>query len=285
MMLAIFRNGRVYEGDGFSLNALYPMPSLAHVVLDPRTQTLPEFLGSLPSMVSPLFREDSFDPTTRIRRGRFYTPQSPSSKEWKTERVNHYPYGQPVGGQPASYNMDGYDALQPGSLARNQLVFLGAVNHRTAWHVVGAERLFNNEILFTLRSANTLGLLPEIKEQDIPPGRRGQILSGLEKVANIAHNHMPQPIVEECREFIRAMLAARNPDAEGKDLGKLSEMLSEEGIKSAARIISRLHARGKSAEQEKQAQKGNSLRDVSDEDGELAISLVAFMLREFGWAA
>jgi hypothetical protein len=59
MMLAIFRNGRIYEGDGFSLNALYPMPSLAHVVLDPRTQTLPEFLGSLPSMVSPLFREDS----------------------------------------------------------------------------------------------------------------------------------------------------------------------------------------------------------------------------------
>jgi hypothetical protein len=101
MMLAIFRNGRVYEGDGYSLNALYPMPSLAHVVLDPRTQTFPEFLGSFPPVVSPLFREDSFDPTTRIRRGRFYTPQSPSNKEWNTERVNHYPYGRPMGGPPA----------------------------------------------------------------------------------------------------------------------------------------------------------------------------------------
>jgi hypothetical protein len=55
------------------------------------------------------------------------------------------------------------------------------------------------------------------------------------------------------------------------------------GIKSAAGIINRLHPRGKSAEQEKQARQGRQLRDVCDEDAKLSISLIGFLLREFEW--
>jgi hypothetical protein len=288
-LLAIFQGGRVYTGDWYSLNAIYPMPSLSHVIANPITQEGPEFLGNLNPTAPPLFREDSFDPTTRIRRGRFYTPGSPSKKPWPSERINHYPYAQPVGGRPALYDVDVYDSLQPQSPVHKSVVFLGGVNNRTAWHVVDAERLFNGETLFTLKSANTLGVLPEIIENALPAERRDQIREGFTKVADVAHNYMPVPIVDVCREFARVIVAAWLPSI-GKepkgDLGALIKEIPDEylAVKSAAEIINRLHPRGKSAEHERQEQKGRIIRDVSAEDSELSVSLSGFLLREFGWA-
>ena len=84
MILAIFQNERVYEGNLWVLNALYPMPSLS-----PVTEPVPAIIG-YPNQITPLlFREDSFDPTTRIRRGRFYIAHSPSRQEWRSGQVNH----------------------------------------------------------------------------------------------------------------------------------------------------------------------------------------------------
>ena len=219
MILAVYRNLRVYEGE-FSLDALYPKPNLSHVIGNPITQALPEFVGELNQTVLPLFREDSFDPTTRIRRGRFYTPDSPNKKEWPFDRVNHYPYGPDVGGRPASYWMDVYRPLQPHP-AQKPLVFLGSVNNRTAWQVIDSERLSNDETLFTLKSANTFGLLPDIIENALPPEKRLQILQGVAKVADVAQIYMPEPIVDVCREFTRVIVAAWLPTVGKEPKGDL----------------------------------------------------------------
>jgi hypothetical protein len=263
------------------------MPSLSTVVEDQITQPGLKFFENSYPTVPPLFREDSFDPTTRIRRGRFYCLDNPIH-HYDAQRVYHYPYAQPVGGQPRFYDMKTYRSSQtayPASASMKLLIFLGDVGYKTAWHIIGAERLFNSETLFTLKSANTLGILPDLVEDALPAGRRKQILQGFEKVADAAHKYMPMLIVDACREFGRIILAAWL-SMEGDDLGKLiNEVPSERvGIKYAAGIINRLHSRGKSSEQERQAQKGRDIRDVSDEDGELSVSLVGFLLREFGWA-
>jgi hypothetical protein len=179
----------------------------------------------------------------------------------------------------------------PASKSSKLLIFLGDAGYRTPWHVIGAEWLFNGETLFTLKSANTLGTLPDLVEGALPTVRRKQILDGFEKVADAAHKYMPVPIVDGCREFARVILAAWIPtvggnEPKGEDLGDVIKAVPCDyvGIKSAAEIINRLHPRGKSSEQERQAQKGRDIRDVSDEDGELSVSLVGFLLREFRWA-
>ena len=100
---------------------------------------------------------------------------------------------------------------------------------------------------------------------------------------------MPTRHINICPcEFARIILAAWLPtvggdEPEGDDLGNLIKAVPRDrvGIKSAAEIINRLHPRGKLSEQERQAQKGRDIRDVSDEDGELSVSLVGFLLREF----
>jgi hypothetical protein len=86
------------------------------------------------------------------------------------------------------------------------------------------------------------------------------------------------------RVTLAAWLQADGKDAKG-DLGDLLKIVPIDcvGIKSAAGIINRLHPRGKSAEQEKQARQGRQLRDVCDEDAKLSISLIGFLLREFEW--
>jgi hypothetical protein len=201
-------------------------------------------------------------------------------------RVNHNPYAQPEVGQPPSYDMKTYRSSQPANPApapMRLLIFLGDASYKTAWHVIGAERLFNNETLFTLKSVNTLGTLPDLDEGALPAERRRQIRDGFEKVADVAYKSMPVPIVDVCREFACIILAAWLPTVgrEPKgDLGDLIKVVPDERvcIKSAAGIINRLHSRGKSSAQERQAQKGHYIPDVSDD------SLVGFLLREFEWA-
>jgi hypothetical protein len=188
MILAIFQNERVYEGNVNFLNAVYPMPSLSKVDLDQTAQLGLKIFGNPHPTMPPLFREDSFDPTTRIRRGRFYCWDK--SAQYGVERVNHYPFAQPVGGRPAKYDMNTYRSLEPASVASASmrlLFFLGDASYKTAWHLIGAERLFNSETLFTLKSANTLGTLPDLAEDALPTEGRNQILDGFEKIADAAH--------------------------------------------------------------------------------------------------
>jgi hypothetical protein len=265
VILAIFQHERVYEGNGNFLNALYPMPSLSTVVVDHIAQPGLQFFGNPHPTTPPLFREDSFDPTTRIRRGRFYCWDKLAP--YPVERVNHYPFAQPIGGRPSSYEMNAYRSLGPAGPAAASiglLISLGDAGYNTAWHVIAAERLFNSETLFTLKSANTLGILPELNEDVLPPERRKQIREGFEKVADAAYKYMPVPIVDVCREFARLMLAAWL-SKEGGDLGDLIKAVPVECvcIKDAAGIINRLHSRGKSSVRERQTQKGQDIRKQS----------------------
>jgi len=55
-------------------------------------------------------------------------------------------------------------------------------------------------------------------------------------------------------------------------------------ISSAAKIINRLHPRGKIAEQMRQAAAGVRLRPVIDDDAALAVRLFGFLLMELDYA-
>jgi hypothetical protein len=124
----------------------------------------------------------------------------------------------------------------------------------------------------------------------LPPEDRSAILQGVEKVAGAANRYLAVSTIDICRDFacqtLASYLQTKETDPGHHDLANLVKKVPEEsvGIKSAASLIGRLHARGKSAEQRRQAQKGNAIPPVSDADAELSVSLVGFLLRQFGWA-
>jgi hypothetical protein len=107
---------------------------------------------------------------------------------------------------------------------------------------------------------------------------------------DVALKYLPVPVVDACREFARILLAAWLPTigkrAQG-DLASLINMTPSDYImvKSAASIINRMHPRGKSSEHQTQRGKGRELWEITLEDSEISVGLIALLLREFGWVS
>jgi hypothetical protein len=101
--------------------------------------------------------------------------------------------------------------------------------------------------------------------------------------------YAPVSIVDVCRESAYVVLAEKYGQA--KDLGDLIRNIENSPaektnimVPSAAKIISRLHPRGKAAEQERQSRAGTPLRSVVEDDALLAIRLFGFLLTEMALA-
>jgi hypothetical protein len=96
MYLGIEENtGLIYEGSGNPDIPAIPLPS----VLQAKLIEEPEDWGRLPGGLSGdprqwTFREDSFDPVTRVRRGRIYQPWG--SSQPSDQSVSPHPYDDPM---------------------------------------------------------------------------------------------------------------------------------------------------------------------------------------------
>lgn len=96
----------------------------------------------------------------------------------------------------------------------------------------------------------------------------------------------PESVVDRSREAATAILSkylqSHGKTDPGKDLGHLANKIAEAGfevVANAARIIARLHARGKHAEQERRA-----IRPITEQDAEFAVQAVGVVLCDLGWA-
>ena len=292
--LLALRRGLVYEGDSDFLRAIHPIPTLTHAICE----AIPK--PDIGGLAGVLFREDSFDPVTRIRRGRMYTygpnyaPQS-----LPPQNVHNYPFGPHVGAIPDWRADSWYQPLplgtigHPASLGGIQ-VNLGQGGFQTVWRIVGVELISTGEFLFTLRSVSLFGVLPPLKEGirnkddvSLDANRVLQVQDALDKLVDAFHVQQPAPIVDVSRETAKIILTAWiGQSAQEKDLGDVIKDIPKDKSMTqwAASIVNRLHPRGKSAEQERQATKGVDLRPVVDEDAEVSVHLVGLLLREIEWA-
>ena len=288
------RRDLAYEGDGNFFRAIHPTPVLTRATLPGLGPT-----HDAPGCPSPLFREDSFDPVTRVRRGRLYVVTNPSSLILSPDRVHNYPYGPHIG-VGGGWQADGY--YKPVGIAdfpaaqriESMEMALGEAPGSTYWRVVAVERISSGELLFTLRARSSLGALPILAES--LSARDGSLVApepiraALEQLVDAFHRQQPAPIADVCRETARVILAAwTGAAANAKDLKdvikKIPESDKREALVGAAKVINRLHSRGKSSEQERRVAAGEDLRFVCMEDAEASVQLVGFLLRDIGWAA
>ncbi len=286
-ILAI-RRGLVYEGDLYVLRAIHPIP----VITTARCEFTEPMPGNPQGIV---FREDSFDPVARIRRGRFYR-ENGDLHQLSPDHVHNYPFGPHVGVRGGSWDADSryvvVEHVPPGIQLEKSRVVLGSGDFETLWRVVGAEKTSIGHLLFTLRALSSLGMLPMLANKIKSHGGDAvdslPIQDTLEHIVKTFHVQQPIQIIDVCRESARVILAAWiGSSADTKDLGKVIARIPEgkEIIRQAAFVINRLHPRGKSAEHEQQAAKGLKLRHLVDEDAETSVHLIGLILRDIGWAA
>ena len=221
-----------------------------------------------------LFREDHFDPTTRIRCGRLYEKTEAS---WTPADVNPR--------QSPSFHINSLYKSAEQQVKSGAAATLGHNGAQSHWVVILAERA-EDAYYLTLKSKTYFGVLPEVNRDTIPEANRRDILRALDTVVETAPIQAPQPVIDACRNAACHMITARFPEsnpAGEKELGPMVRWLNgnEHQTKAdAADIINRLHSRAKA-----NAAAHHGTRPVSQQDANLAVDAIAFLLQDFGWAA
>jgi len=172
---------------------------------------------------------------------------------------------------------------------RQRYVVLGTEHSYSMWLVTDIEKLYTGELLFTLRSTRSFGLLPILIQDMIPESGRKKVQQSFGVLENELRKASPESVIDRARELLVCVLGSnleQNGEiASGLDLSALIRKYSTtpDGekrvvINSAATIVARLHARGKEAEKSKRAQ-----RQIMEQDAELAVSCVGAVLCDLGW--
>ena len=298
MHLGICNNtGLVYEGMGASDIPSMPTPSVTQAKLiatEGDWQDLPRGL-----MVDPLrwlFREDSFDPVTRTRRGRLYEPQ-PGQGQPNQLRVGPHPYEDPMmrqvgaGGRVAK-TLFTFTACHPLLTMPNQgqgmTLALGDAKAASPWRIIQTESLANGSVMISLKSLSAFAIIPAVDYAQVAPEHRHAVAEAIERVLNSAFRETPTSVVDHCRSALTVLLSRwliqsgrEKDDALVLDLGPLAKSMAIHEmtcVANSAQIVARLHARGKPNEQQ-----ARGLRPPEGGDDVFALESVGLVLRELNW--
>lgn len=286
-------SGRQYEG---SMHHAIPVTSGIHL--------LPiSFIGHEINISSKvfgysylLFREDSFDPITRIRRGRVYKASDNQPNDWHVQDplradlpIKKWGHGQAQVLNVIEYQQDSMNSLENSPYLR-PIVQLGEEPFCSFWQIISIETGLNGLPQLILKAKNSLLTIPELIENRIPLQAIHSLKGVLEKVENAANRLGPIDTIDRCRDALSIIFStlANDPTLDlGKGISHEIKKNKERNPKSDgnnlvtinADIVRRLHARGKPNEQERY-----NTRQLTDQDAELALRSLWFVLVELGWA-
>ncbi len=307
----VFEGTHLWDGRGlWPLPMITPAAILADTSREP-AEGLPQKNSPLLATTSTIFREDFFDPVTRIRRGRFYKKEN--NQPWE---VSPHPalnlgvmssYGPTIEvykrlvnastgllriRQLLTFQSFPLSNVLRDSRPHNVNVELGSSESPTFWRVIDVEPISTGEELVTLKARGSFGALPEIDTNKIHDvDDRSKVVETIEKLVDTIHRAGPESVIDHARNAASAILLAalrqHGKDVRGKDLGDAVKEFEKHPhlgklgiVLSTARIVTRLHSRTKPSEQERR----ENLPAIREQDAELAVLCVGTILRDLGWA-
>lgn len=300
MYLGIDANsGLVYEGFGAPGMPSIPAPSIAQAKLiqtEADWDDLP--CGFSGSPFAWVFRENSFDPVTRTRRGRFYEAQSGQGQP-NQQRVAPHPYEDPLMRQVgregrAVKSMNTFSACNPLLLLPNQgqgmTLALSSSRAASGRRILQTEALANGCVMVTLKSLSAFGILPAVDYGKLDEPFRPAVSEAIERVLNSAFRESSISVVDHCRAALTVLLSRwlvqsgheheKTLGTDPGELAKKTEARAMDCVAKAAQVVARLHVRGKPNEQHA---KGS--RPPVEDDAEFALHAVGLAIRDFGWTA
>ena len=291
--------GLVYEGRGAPIFPAWPTPvvSQATLIENPADlQNLPRSLDSDPS--SWMFRESTFDPVSRVRRGVLFHKMGDLG--WEISMVEGHPASStdqriisttgPRLQKELSVYSECSSLLNKHRKGEGMQLAIGSRDGYSLWKILQTEITVNLDVLVTLRAESIFGILPTLDKSKISPLDVHKVETALARVVDVAYRELPTSVFDQCKNAVCVVVTrwAQLNEVEEKlqhpDLGQLIKDVAakypqSKALLSALDVINRLHPRGKDNEVERL-----NLRAVNDGDAELAVHTVAFVLREIGWA-
>lgn len=222
------------------------------------------------------FREDLYDPVSRVKRGRVYV-RNDSNISWfryaETEHEKQNSENGMVRLDLPTYGRRGLDS---------QFAFaaIGTERRHTAWRIVSVEPMINDEELLTLQPVLFLGILPDVEPAVIPAEFRDSLLDALNGVVTDMKRAMPGSVIDRCRGATALAIrsAGGRKDKDLADLAKDAEEMIPKKLMVAncARVINLLHTRAK-----ENTCHDKDYRPPNERDAELAVHCLACILTEF----
>ena len=300
MYLGIDNNtGLIYEGAGGADIPAIPTPAVTQAKLVERMGQLAGIpAGLISDAFSWVFREDSFDPVSRTRRGRLYQPHMNSQPH--SVRVSPHPYdfaGRWPGTDPEKNFQKSLfvytqcsQMLNMPSKGMGAILALGSPQAASFWRIVQTEMLVTRAVMVTLKALSAYDILPDLQEAVVSEEFRTEAKSALEKVVDAAFRESPESVVDRCRNALTVLMSrwlvqqGHDPKVLGWDLGEVAKAIGEKPYSricpaNSGRIVAQLHNRTK-----QNVVHEKSLRPLVEEDAEHAIQAVGLTLRDLGWA-
>ncbi|WP_244859798.1 hypothetical protein [Nitrosospira sp. NRS527] len=245
-----------------------------------------------------MFREDSFDPVSRIRRGRLF--QKLGNQGWESVVVEAHPAifseirAIATADKPSkslSVYAECTELLNKANRGEGMRLAIGVSSAYSLWRIVQTEYSVNRDILVTLRSESAFGILPDIDTSKIHPGNLPGVQSAIDRVLNAAYRELPSSVVDQCRNAATVIISrwmhqqTNSSTPAEKDLGDWIKVIENHfkdkpkvALCSALKIINRLHPRGKDNEKVLR-----DLRQITEDDAELTVYAIGFIIREIRW--
>lgn len=296
------RTGLVYEGREGATHSVWPTPMLTQATLieEPADfQRVPGDFDAHP--FSWMFVESSYDPTSRIRRGRVF--ESFGNISWEIVQVEAHPalnsdiqkaaQGGGRVGKELSVFMECTQLLSKRARGEGMQLALGQRDAQSLWRILQTERIATGDVMVTLRAESAYGILPQIDKTKIHPDSVKGVESALGRVLDAAYRELPTSVVDQCRNaavivisrWMQVVTTVAVPLEQ--DLGIWIRAVKTHfgehemvALRSALEVINRLHPRGKDNEANK-----HQLRQIEESDAEFALHALGFVIREIKWAA
>ena len=302
-MIGIDRNNwLIYEGASMYGHGVWPTP----VVLRATIVTDAEDWEKLPTSVhiedaKLVFREDTFDPVTGIRRGRLYQWRDGQTQPGTWHVHQHPAVFEDVGHRDTTGRLRKdlltYHDANPfvgRLLATNgdAVVALGSGDALSLWTVVQVERIASGQVLLSLKIRSNLGVLPELNLVKVPVASKEVVLAALIKLRTSAYREQASSVVEQCRPTAQIILShwfdsVSGINVKGDDLGDVIKKIEkhEAGkdrqiLLNTGRTLGLFHNRNKPNVKEKL---GELARGITESDAAFALQAVALLLNEVGW--
>jgi hypothetical protein len=294
--------GLLYEGGYRHGHAVWPIPVTAPAAIIAEADFPPNLPPSYAlEQADALFREDSFDAVTRVRRGRLYLASQARPEDWQ---VYPHPY-RPTEAHEAMGTRGGtlprrLFTFQPFHVPNrlqeieakggSPLVVIGTQASYSIWKLTAVEGSSIGEYLLTLRSRQTFGALPELNLAVIPAPHRRAVRDAVTKLRDDIFRAGPSSVVDRARDVASAALSgylqSLGAIRPGKDLNELIKKLDsledphrKRVAAAAAEIVRLFHSRAKSSVQERLP-----VSPVREQEAELAAYCAGSILCELGWA-
>jgi len=287
--------GLVYEGSGHWGHAIWPSPKLVPAAF---TSSMNDKLAPSEGKLNPneyVFREESYDPVSRVRRGYFYDVSGSQPMLWHVSPHPAIDHEKNEMSEHGTLEKRLYTLSVPyipnilKEIEGQPLVLLGSGESYTLWAITSVEKGISAGELVTLRVRQSFGALPVLESLAIPEQGRELVKDAISTLEEDLHRAGPESVVDRARETTAVILSVYLQDKDAapkeKELGKLINVFvdleknNKQVISSAATITRIFHSRGKHSVQDKMP-----IRSLVEQDAELAVNCVGVMLSDLGWA-